>query len=67
MSNIYIDSQNPVSPIQAVFVGMGVSSPLLGIVGDKYGRKVVSTFEIYCMLLSCITICINVHIYNSVT
>ena len=28
---------------QVVFLGMGISSPLIGLVGDKYGRKVVST------------------------
>ena len=27
---------------QVVFLGMGISSPLIGLVGDKYGRKVVS-------------------------
>ena len=29
---------------QVVFLGMGISSPLIGLVGDKYGRKVVSPF-----------------------
>ena len=28
---------------QVVFLGMGISSPLIGLVGDKYGRKMVST------------------------
>ncbi|XP_005108859.2 putative transporter SVOPL [Aplysia californica] len=33
----------------AVFVGMGVASPLLGIVGDKYGRKVVLVIVTLCI------------------
>lgn len=27
---------------QAVFVGMGISAPAIGLIGDKYGRKAVS-------------------------
>ena len=29
---------------QVVFLGMGISAPLLGIFGDKYGRKTVSLY-----------------------
>lgn len=33
----------------AVFIGMGISSPPLGIVGDKYGRKVVLLMVTLCI------------------
>ncbi|GFO09028.1 synaptic vesicle 2-related protein, partial [Plakobranchus ocellatus] len=33
----------------AVFIGMGLSAPPLGIVGDKYGRKVVLVMVTLCI------------------
>ena len=31
---------------QVVFLGMGISSPLIGLLGDKHGRKVVSSLSL---------------------